>query len=66
MDKDFLTAEQAARELGYHLNHLYRLLKSETVRGEKLAGKVWMISPQEVRRVKSLQDEHGRLARGRR
>ena len=66
MEKGFLTADQAAQELGYHLNHLYRLLAEGAVKGEKLGGKVWMISPQEVQRVKSLQDEQGRLHKGER
>lgn len=66
MDKGFLTADQAAQELGYHLNHLYRLLAAGTVKGEKLGGKVWMISRREVQRVKSLQDEQGRLHEGQR
>ena len=63
---DFLTAEQAAKELGYHLNHLYRLLSDGTVTGEKWSGKAWMISRQEVERVKALQDEHGRVHKGER
>jgi len=63
---DFLTAEQAATELGYHLNHLYRLLADKTVKGEKWGGKAWMISRKEIERVKSLQDEYGRLHKGER
>lgn len=61
-----LTAQAAAGELGYHLNHLYRLLAEGTIKGEKWSGKAWMISRQEVERVKALQDEHGRLWKGQR
>ena len=61
-----LTAQQAADELGYHVNHLYRLLARGTVRGTRWGGKVWMIDRGEVDRVKALQDEHGRLWKGQR
>jgi hypothetical protein len=54
-----LTAKEAAAELGYHINHLYRLLKAGTVHGERFSG-VWVIDRKEVERVKSLQDEYGR------
>ena len=63
---DDLTAEQAAALLGYHVNHLYRLLKAGTVKGRKVGGKVWLVGRAEVARVKALQDEHGRLAKGQR
>jgi len=55
-----MTAAEAAEELGYHLNHLYRLLKSGQVRGEQFNG-VWIIERAEVDRVKAMQDERGRL-----
>jgi excisionase family DNA binding protein len=57
------TAEQAAKALGYHLYHVYRLLANGTLKGQKWAGKAWMISRQEIERIKALQDEHGRLSR---
>lgn len=50
--------------LGYHLNHLYRLLRSGVVKGKRWGGKVWMIERSEVERVKALQDEYGRLHKG--
>jgi excisionase family DNA binding protein len=55
-----LTADQAAKELGYHLNYLYSLLKEGTVQGRKF-GRDWMISRQEVERIKALQGPGGRL-----
>jgi excisionase family DNA binding protein len=61
-----LTAQQAADMLGYHINHLYRLLKDGTVKGTRWGGKVWMIDRAEVARVKALQDEHGRVHKGQR
>lgn len=63
---DMLTAGEAAEELGYHLNHLYRLLKSGDVKGQKWAGRIWMIERREVERVKALQDGNGRLQKGQR
>ena len=61
-----LTAQQAADMLGYHVNHLYRLLNSGDVKGTRWGGKVWMIDRQEVARIKGLQDEYGRLHKGQR
>jgi excisionase family DNA binding protein len=60
---DMLTAGEAAEKLGYHLNHLYRLLAVGTVRGQKWGGRIWMIASSEVARVKALQDANGRLKR---
>jgi excisionase family DNA binding protein len=60
---DVLTAEQAARELGYHLNHLYRMLANGTIKGKKWAN-AWMIERSEVERIKAMQTEHGRLPKG--
>ena len=55
-----LTVKQAAIELGYHPNHLRRLLRQGVVKGEKLAGVLWQIEPEEVERVRQAQIE-GRL-----
>jgi excisionase family DNA binding protein len=57
-----LTVAEAATELGYHVKHVYRLLKSGRLRGERF-GPLWMIPRPEVERVKALQDERGRLPR---
>jgi hypothetical protein len=59
MSDQRLTAQQAANALGYHINHLYRLLKAGAIKGERFSG-VWAIDPREVERVKNLQDEYGR------
>lgn len=61
-DNTELTAEQAAEELGYHVNHVYRLLAQGKMRGRQF-NRVWMIEQAEVTRVKALQDDHGRLPR---
>ena len=57
---DFLTAREAANELGYHINHLYELLRSGTVQAEQF-NRVWMIDRQEVERIRALQGPGGRL-----
>jgi len=57
---DVLTAREAADELGYHINHLYELLRSGTVQAQQF-NRVWMIERQEVERVKALQGPGGRL-----
>jgi excisionase family DNA binding protein len=55
-----LTAQEAASELGYHVNYLYRLLKEGTIEAVQF-NRVWMIDPAEVERVKALQGPGGRL-----
>jgi excisionase family DNA binding protein len=55
-----LTAQEAADRLGYNVKHLYRLLNSGKVRGQRV-GHIWLIDPQEVERAKSLQGKGGRL-----
>jgi hypothetical protein len=60
---DKLNAQEAAEALGYHVNHVYRLLKLGAIEGE-LIGRVWFIDQQEIERVQALQDEHGRYWHG--
>lgn len=56
-----LTAQEAADALGYHVNHLYRLIAQGRVKGRKLLDRVWVFDQREIDRIKSLQDEKGRL-----
>jgi hypothetical protein len=55
-----LTVKEAAGQMGYHPDHLRRLLRKGTVKGESFSG-VWMIDPAEVEGVKGLQGKGGRL-----
>ena len=57
---NLLTAQDAADELGYHLKHVYRLLKEGTIQAQQF-NRVWMIDCQEVERIKALQGPGGRL-----
>ena len=56
-----LTAQEAANQLGYHINHVYRLLKEGKLKGEQF-NRVWMIDRREVERVRAMQDQYGRLS----
>ena len=58
-----LTVQQAAVELGYHPDHLRRLLRQGTVQGEQFS-QVWMVDPAEVERIRALQGKGGRLPKG--
>jgi excisionase family DNA binding protein len=58
-----VSAREAADRLGYHINHLYRLLKQGAIEGD-LIGRVWWIDESEVERVEAAQDEHGRYHHG--
>jgi excisionase family DNA binding protein len=55
-----LTAQEAADELGYHIHHLYRLLRSGAIEARQF-NRVWMIDRSEVQRIKALQGPGGRL-----
>ena len=55
-----LTVQEAAGELGYHPDHMRRLVRKGTVEAERF-GYVWMIDPAEVERIKALQGPGGRL-----
>ena len=58
---DWLTVKEAAELLGYHPNHVRRLLREGRIVGHKLYnGWYWAISMREVRRVQDLQTERGR------
>lgn len=59
-----LTAKEAAAELGYHINHVYRLLRQKAIKGELIGGRVWLIDRAEVERVKREQDDFGRYHHG--
>ena len=56
----WLTTDEAAARLGYHPNHLRRLLRAGSVQGHRGRNYRWQISEREVKRVKSLQTERGR------
>jgi excisionase family DNA binding protein len=57
---DWLTVTEAAQLLGYHPNHLRRLLRKGAVSGWKRRNRQWAISRKEVERVKGLQTDRGR------
>jgi len=50
-----LTAPEAAELLGYHQDHLRRLLKAGTVKGEQVSGR-WLIPRQEVNVSRACRD----------
>jgi len=58
--KGKLTPQQVADKLGYHVNHVYRLLASSDIRGEQF-NRTWMIDESEVKRIERLRQEHGRF-----
>lgn len=62
MDKP-LTVKEAAKELGYHPDHVRRLIRAGKLRAERF-GPVLAISRQEVERIKALQGPSGRLPEG--
>ena len=58
---NWLTVREAAKLLGYHPNHLRRLLRKGAVSGRKQRNRHWAISRREVERLKDQQTERGRF-----
>ena len=59
---NILDVQETAKRLGYHPDHIYRLIKAGKIKATRF-GKSWMITEQEVGRVRALQDEYGRLTK---
>ena len=58
---DSITVEEAAEILGYHTDHVYRLLRAGRLDGQKF-GNGWVVSVSSVAAVKARQDDSGRVA----
>jgi len=58
---ELLTVKEAARALGYHPNHLRRLLRRGVIRGRKPRNRQWVITQRQVEWIKDLQSEKGRI-----
>jgi len=63
MSEELLTAQEVADRLGYHINHVYRLLRFKIIHGKQF-NRVWMISQSEVGRIKAMQSDAGKLPNG--
>ena len=57
---DLITVEEAAEILGYHTDHVYRLLRQKRLEGQKF-GNGWVVSVSSVAEVKARQDDSGRV-----
>lgn len=55
-----LTVKQTAELLGYHVDHVRRLLRSGVMKGEQF-NRVWIIDRSEVERIKAAQSKGGRF-----
>ena len=61
--RDMLTVQETAQALGYHPNHVRRLLQAGTIKGEKI-GNYWFVPRREVDRIRAGQDASGRYRLG--
>jgi len=57
--KNYLTPEEAAKILGYHLKHVYRLLAQGRIRAEMFRDHYYMIPVEEVDRIKKMREAQG-------
>ena len=51
---------KAAEELGYHVKHMYRLLREGKIKGERIGGG-WAVDVLSVAQAKARQDDNGRI-----
>ena len=58
--KDRMTVSEAAKFLGYHTHHIYRLLAQGKLQGDKIVDR-WLLKREDVEALKRLQSEKGRL-----
>jgi len=58
-----LTAQEAAEQLGYHIDYVRTLLRQGVIKARQF-NRVWMIPAEEVERIKALQTKGGRLPKG--
>ena len=56
----FISAQEAAERLGYHKNHVYRLLREGKLAGKRFGGG-WVISAESVELVRARQSDSGRV-----
>ena len=63
MIEAMLTAQEVVDRLGYHINHVYRLLRYGIIHGRQF-NRVWMIPRSEVDRIKVMQSDEGKLPSG--
>jgi len=48
MMKDYLTTEQAAKALGFHIESIRRMLRTKELEGLKVSKKAWLVSRKSV------------------
>lgn len=57
---DYISAKEAAAQLGYHVKHVYRLLREGKLQGQRIGGG-WVVSVLSVAQAKARQDDNGRI-----
>lgn len=57
---DYISAQEAAEQLGYHVKHVYRLLRENKLEGQRIGGG-WVVSVLSVAQAKARQDSNGRI-----
>jgi len=46
--RDYMSTEDAAKSLGFHVDHIRRLLREGDLEGEKISGATWLVSRKSV------------------
>ena len=45
---DYMTTEEAAKELNFHIDHIRRMLRERDIEGMKISKAVWLVSRKSV------------------
>lgn len=57
---EYISAQEAAAQLGYHVKHVYRLLREGKLQGQRIGGG-WAVLAVSVAQAKARQDVNGRI-----
>ena len=49
---EFMTTQEAAQALGFHLASIQRMIKAGKLEGQRMGGKIWLVSRKSVEEYK--------------
>jgi excisionase family DNA binding protein len=49
---EFMTTQEAAQALGFHVGSIQNMLRAGKLEGQRIGGKVWLVSRKSVERYK--------------
>lgn len=53
---EFMTTQEAAQALGYNVKSVQNMLRSGRLKGQRMGGKIWLVSKKSVEEYKKQSD----------